>query len=145
MPRSPRNEKMANTEKFRKDHINGKQKKNKKINHVGEFDKAEYKDVRLVGAEKNQKISGKKPEEYLVVTKKPISYIQNGKQNVDRSGEGYFAIQGKMGTTKFRPHHLEGKVEHVPKDGNSKTKFKHGSKQLEFITINRTVRMKDNS
>ena len=99
------------TSKFQKDHIDGNQNPNKKINHVADFNNVHYRTAEHIGPG-NEIIPGTKPGQRMYVALETLSYTQNGAYDTDREGQAHFAVQGRRGDDGIvRPHHLIGRAE----------------------------------
>ena len=122
------------TSKFRRDHIDGNQSRNKQINHVADFDNAEFKTVKAYGDGENKSIPGRKTGERMFVCN-TISFKQNGVKDTDRKGRGRFAAIGVRSDDGIvKPCHLVGKAEKKKTSDGQTTKFKVRGQYVQHKT-----------
>lgn len=102
---------LSNTRMCLLSHCEGVHSPTKKVNHVASFYETPVKLLSFAGAETNQKIPGRGPEEFMVATKYALPYTQTGTKDSDRSGEANFVFNGRIDAdNRFRPHHMVGKA-----------------------------------
>ena len=131
----------SRAQKFSSDHIDGTPPKKKKATNfvAPDLKTVGYKGVREAGH--GPKVPGTEPDQFLYVTKDPVSFTDTGTK-ADPSLTSRFerlAVTGKKTSSGFIPEHLNGIAMPVPGPAERLLIFHDGANKVYSETSSVTV------